>query len=111
MTVCLIYGLIGGFIYVHKLIICIDKTGFSFRFFPYHWSARKYEFKNILSYEAIVYKPLRDHGGWGIRYGKGERVYTIKGNKGIRIRFIDGKKIMLGTQKSDEFIRVMKFYE
>ena len=53
----------------------------------------------------------RQHGGWGIRYGKGERVYTIKGNKGIRIRFIDGKKIMLGTQKSDEFIRVMKFYE
>tara|TARA_B100001750_G_C15188160_1_gene437481 strand:+ start:78 stop:551 length:474 start_codon:yes stop_codon:yes gene_type:complete len=111
MIFTLLYGLIVGFIYVHKLTTCIDKTGLSFRFFPYHWSARKYEFKNILSYEVIIYKPLRDYGGWGIRFGKGERVYNVKGNKGIRIRFIDGKKIMLGTQKSDDFIRAMKFYE
>ena len=42
---------------------------------------------------------------------KNDQVTIYDGRNENTEVFIDGEKIMLGTQKSDEFIRVMKFYE
>jgi hypothetical protein len=49
-----------------------------------------------------------DFVGYGLRldtqYGS---VYNIKGYHGIRINLKDGKRILLGTQKADEFSQVL----
>lgn len=48
-------------------------------------------------------------GGWGIRlrtkYGT---VYNIKGNKGLAIELLNGKKYLIGTQKETEMYEIVK---
>lgn len=56
-----------------------------------------------------------DYGGWGLRlgfFGKG-RAYNISGNIGMQIVFKDGKKLLIGTQKSAEiksFLERLKYF-
>ena len=47
------------------------------------------------------YRPLRDYGGWGIRYGRNGKAYNISGNKGLMIEFRNGKRLMLGSREPE----------
>ena len=48
-------------------------------------------------------------GGWGIRfwtqYGT---VYNVRGNKGLHIKFKNGKQLVIGTQKPQELEKVVE---
>lgn len=52
-----------------------------------------FPFETIRNYEIKTYNPIRDYGGWGIRYGSKVKTYTVAGNKGLLFEFIDGKKV------------------
>ena len=57
----------------------------------------------IASIEVVHYHPIRDHAGWGFRFGRdGERVYNARGNKGVRVRLRDGSKLLVGSQHPDQ---------
>ena len=58
---------------------------------------------SIARVEVVQYRPLRDYGGWGIRYGRdNERVLNARGNRGVRLHLVDGSKILIGSQRSEE---------
>ena len=59
---------------------------------------------DIISAEQFSYSPLRDFGGWGIRYGKGGIMYNANGNQSVKLVMKDGKIIYIGTQKPDALI-------
>jgi hypothetical protein len=80
----------------------VKKDGFYFQFFPFHMSPRKISVEDIKSYEARTYNPIRDYGGWGIRSGRNGNVYNMNGNKGLYMELKDGKRILFGSQKSEE---------
>ena len=48
-------------------------------------------------------------GGWGIRfwtqYGT---VYNVRGNKGLHIKFKNGKQLVIGTQKPQELQKIVE---
>lgn len=48
-------------------------------------------------------------GGWGIRfwtqYGT---VYNVRGNKGLHIKFKNGKQLVIGTQKPQELEKLVE---
>jgi hypothetical protein len=49
--------------------------------------------------EVVTYHPLKDCGGWGIRAGRdGERVLNARGDRGVRLFFRDGTRILIGSQ-------------
>ncbi|MBX7258832.1 MAG: hypothetical protein K1Y02_20890 [Candidatus Hydrogenedentes bacterium] len=54
---------------------------------PCYW--RRLPIDTIRSARAVTYRPLRDAGGWGVRFGKFEGRYTsflnIRGNRGVWI--------------------------
>ncbi|MHC4338483.1 MAG: hypothetical protein ACYSTG_11155 [Planctomycetota bacterium] len=59
---------------------------------------------------ARTYKPIREYGGWGIRYSfrKGiGRAYNMSGNKGVQLVFKNGKKLLIGSQKPDELAQAI----
>ena len=80
----------------------IDQTGIHYRFAPFlnKWKVKNW--KEIQKAEIVTYKPLRDYGGWGIRYGLKGKAYNVAGNQGLSIQLKNGKKLLLGTQKADE---------
>jgi len=98
------------FMYYCRLTIVVDSDGVKFRYFLLHLKYRKIKFKDILNYESIKYKPLREYGGWGIRMGKNGIAYTVQGNRGVMFKLKNGKQILLGSQRADEFIKALDSY-
>ena len=49
-----------------------------------------------------TYRPVRDYGGWGIRWGRDGKAYIIVGNEGLQLLLGDGEKILIGSQRPQE---------
>ena len=57
----------------------------------------------IASVEVVQYHPIRDYGGWGLRFGRdGERIYNARGDRGVRLRLRDGSRLLIGSQRPDD---------
>lgn len=105
-----IYGLIATFIIMAivltflfnlKLKTRIDEAGIHYTYFPLiKW--RTITKSQIKSAEVIMFNPLADHGGWGIKGNKTTKAYTVIGDAGLSIDLAEKKKIVIGTQKPRE---------
>lgn len=96
------------FFYSLRLITEVQKDGIYLRFFPFHRKFKIYRYEEIESYTAREYKPIREYGGWGIRYVIGGIAYNVYGNKGLQLVLKNKKKILVGTQKPEEFYQAIK---
>jgi hypothetical protein len=85
-----------------KLTIEIDRRRIAFRFFPFHFKFQQIGWDKIEKFEVITYKPIRDYGGWGIKFGKKGKAYNVAGDKGLQLQLKSGKNILIGTQKAAE---------
>ena len=64
---------------------------------------------NVKSHAVVQYRPIADHGGWGIRAGRdGERVLTARGNRGVRLELADGTKLLIGSQRPEELAETIE---
>lgn len=92
-----------------KLKTEIDEYYISYRFVPFHFSAKKIYWEDVEHVYVTSYSPLRDFGGWGIRYSfrKG-KAFNVSGNIGLQLILKNGKKILFGTQKKNALEDVMK---
>ena len=68
----------------------------------------KIPFDTILKYEIRSYKPIREYGGWGIRYGLSGKAYNVSGNRGVQLELEKGKKLLIGSQKPEELLMAME---
>jgi hypothetical protein len=63
--------------------------------------------KEIARFEATTYKPWRT--GWGIHYAFSYGwVFNTSGNRGLAIETEKGKKILIGSQRAEEFYEAVK---
>lgn len=85
-----------------KLYTRIDMEGVHFRMKPFHWKERIIRWEEIDQIYVRKYSPIKEYGGWGIRYGRKGTAFSVKGNYGIQIVKKNGKKILLGTQRPEE---------
>jgi hypothetical protein len=59
--------------------------------------------------EVVSYRPIHDHGGWGVRMGRdGERVFSARGNRGVRLELVDGSKLLIGSQQPEVLARALE---
>lgn len=79
----------------------VDDQGVSVR--SLYFIRRRFDTGTIRSAEAITYRPLRDYGGWGLRYGgrKGWAL-NVSGNRGVVLHLSTGKDFMIGSQRPDD---------
>tara|TARA_R110002051_G_scaffold298754_3_gene365715 strand:- start:5621 stop:6100 length:480 start_codon:yes stop_codon:yes gene_type:complete len=81
--------------YFMRLKTEIDPKEIRMRFFPF--VQKSIPWSEIKDAKLVNYGFV---GGWGIRlwtsYGT---VYNTKGNKGLAIELLDGKKLLIGTQR------------
>jgi hypothetical protein len=108
----LYYVLIGIVIpllfYLLELRIKINKDGFHFQFFPFHLKFHLIKMDEIESFKAMQYSPLKEYGGWGIKYGFKGKAYNVSGNKGVKVFLKNGANIMFGSQKHKELAKALK---
>ncbi|MBN1576033.1 MAG: hypothetical protein JW913_05745 [Chitinispirillaceae bacterium] len=85
-----------------RLTTEIDVKGITYRYYPFHFKHHTVHWDEIERYEVIKYHPLRDYGGWGIRFCKGGKAFNVAGDRGLQLYLKTGKRILIGTQKDKE---------
>jgi len=100
LMVFLNMALFGLFIF-GNLTTTIDRRGISYRFFPFHRKYRHIELRDIERWEVVKYRPIKEYGGWGIRYGRLDTAYNVSGNMGLRITLKNRKRFLFGTRRPE----------
>ena len=90
-----------------RLKTVIDETGIRFRFLPFQLKYHSIRWEEVEKFDVIKYNPVRDYGGWGIRFGKKGRAYNVSGDIGLEVRLKTGRTILIGTQKEKEMRAIL----
>lgn len=69
------------------------------RWFPYY--RRRIPLDRVRGARAVTYRPIRDAGGWGIRWGRFEghrcAFLNASGNRGVLLELDDGRWLIIGS--------------
>ena len=90
------------FVYYCKMDTAIRQDGVYIKFKPFHRKWVILPFKTITSAAPVTYRPIRDYGGWGIRYGSKGKAYNVSGDQGVLLEFTQSKPILIGSQKPQD---------
>lgn len=100
MLSLLLMGAAVWLFYALKLITRVDANGVHIRFFPL--TRKLIPFDNISSCQARTYHPIREYGGWGIRFSRKGRAYNVSGDRGVQLEFRQGKPLLIGSQQPEQ---------
>ena len=85
----------------------VRSDGLHIRYFPFHLSWRKISLDDVKTIQAVTYSPLGEYGGWGIRGFSRNRAYNPTGNRGARMEYADGRRLLIGSGRPDELARAI----
>ncbi len=86
------------------------------RIYPDHLCVRMFPLVNkriliaqIKEFEVVEYNPLKEYGGWGVKWGGPKRgwAYNISGTKGLSLRLSSGQRLLIGSQKPAALARAI----
>ena len=78
-----------------------------YRFFPFHLHDRTILWKDIIRIQKVTYRPLRDFGGWGVRYGRRGKAYSVSGDQGVLLVLDEGRELLIGSKNAPELERAI----
>ncbi|MCY4351879.1 MAG: DUF6141 family protein, partial [Gemmatimonadetes bacterium] len=112
-TNMLIYGvsilalvLVPVFMLAIKMVTEVKNDAIHIRFFPFKKEA--IPFSEIAKCDARQYSPIKEYGGWGIRYGTKGMAYNVSGDHGVQLELTNGKRLLIGSQRSEELTKTIK---
>lgn len=113
-----IFGAITGLTVVLLFVVLqlrtqIDERGVHYAFYPFHLSMKTIRWSDIDACYVREYSPITEFGGWGYRisFGKHGKALNVKGTKGIQLEYGDGKRLLIGTQKSEAAAQTIALYQ
>jgi len=93
---------VGLLVWIHRLETEVRPDGLFVRYFPFHIHWRQFRPQELSEFHARKYRPIREYGGWGIRYGSKGWAYNADGNEGVQLVFTNGKRLLIGSKKPYE---------
>ena len=75
---------------------------------PFTRLRRHIPFDQIKTCQARTYSPMREYGGWGIRYGPSGKAYNMTGNAGVQLELASGERLLIGSRKAEELAEEIK---
>jgi hypothetical protein len=91
-----------------RLDVTVDDRELLVRFWPFHRQPRRFPLSEIAEAQVRRYQPIVEYGGWGIRFGFHGMAYNVSGNEGVQLVLTNGKRILIGSQKSEELQRALR---
>jgi len=89
--------------FTSNLQVAVSQDGIHYRYFPFHVKERVLKKEEIREFHQVTYDPVKDYGGYGIRWSRKGRAYNVNGDKGVRVTTKEGKDILFGTQVPGDF--------
>ncbi|MCC9137963.1 DUF6141 family protein [Pontibacter silvestris] len=77
-------------------------------FSPFHLNPVRVPLRLVRTYEKVVYSPIGDYGGWGIRWGRKGKAYNMSGNEGVELLFYNKKPLLIGSQRAHELYQAIR---
>lgn len=97
-------GAVAAFLYILRLQTEVRTDGIYLKLWPIHRSFRRIPWSEIERCESRRYRPLREFGGWGIRWAPGKLAYNVSGDRGVWIERTNGRTILIGSQRPEDFV-------
>ncbi len=106
----IIFGIgLPALLFFGRLVTEVRDDGIYIRFFPFHRSFRRIAFNELKRYEVRTYRPILEYGGWGIRYCRcSGKAYTVSGRHGLQLELLNGKRLLIGSQRPEELLRAIQ---
>lgn len=92
------------------LITQVRADGVYVRMTPIHRKFQVILFTDLQTYAVHNYHPLREFGGWGIRYDRTGKAYTVSGHRGILFTLNSGAQLLIGSQQPEAFFHALQKY-
>lgn len=93
-----------------RLDVTVQGDGIHVRFVPF--VRRVIRFDEIEEARARDYNPLREYGGWGLRFGPSGTAYNMSGRRGVQLVLRQGKgrgrRLLLGSPRADELAEAIE---
>lgn len=97
----------GGVVFVLRLETETSAEALVARYRPFR--TRHMPYADLRHAEAITYRPIRDYGGWGFRYARKRGwAWNVSGNRGVRLGLANGATFLLGSQRAEELVDVLR---
>lgn len=97
-----VLGGVGWLLWVSRLETRVDADGLHTRFYPLERTERTLIWNDMTGWQIATLRPLRDHGGRGLRIGRGGKAYIVTGTKSVNILMKNGKTLFVGTTRPEE---------
>ena len=94
--------------YTFQLRIKVSVDGLHYQFFPFHFKSHTIKIEDIEKIKSMEYSPLKEYGGWGIKFGFKGKAYNVSGNKGVKVFLKNNTNIMFGSQRHNELSKALK---
>ena len=103
-VVWLIFGLFGIIsplvLLFARLIVTVGDDAVRIRWIPF--GRKTVALADIESCIARTYRPIREYGGWGVRWaGKRGTAWNAHGNRGVQLVLTNGKRLLIGSQQAE----------
>jgi hypothetical protein len=89
-----------------KLVSEVRDDVLSIRFLRL-WPDRVVPWNQVARAEVFTYRPIRDYGGWGVRWSARGTVFHARGNRGVRMELVSGERVLVGSQRPEELARAI----
>jgi len=108
-SVAALFGIGLPFLFYHmKLVVRVDSRYLHISFLPLR--RKRIPLSEVVRWEECTYHPLREFGGWGIRYAGKKKgwAYNVSGNQGVQLELTAGKRLLIGSQRPHELAEAFK---
>ncbi len=72
------------------------------------WPARTIPLAGVKAAQQVVYDPVADYGGYGIRSNRSGKAYIARGTEGVKVELTTGGSVLLGSQRSRELVAAIR---
>ncbi len=94
-----------------QLHTTVDATGLHVHFRP-RVGGHDFALADITSVKAITYRPIRQFGGWGVRWGRGgSRALSVSGDSAVEVVERGGRRWVIGTQRPGELAAALRAFD
>lgn len=95
------------FLFWCRIVTEVRADGIYVRCIPFQFTGQRIPFTDFKRYEVRTCHILYDFGGHDTQEGFSGRAYNFGGPNGIQFNMVDGRQILIGSHRSDEFLQVL----
>ncbi len=92
---------------VTPMTVRVDSAEMRVDFGHFGWPRWRFPIAEIGHARVVEFSPLRDYGGWGIRWGRDSMCLNQRGNRGVRFRFA-GRDYVVGSDDPARLLAALR---